>query len=492
MINKYLRKTFLENLPVKGKTRIDWIHSVGYDIPFIYEDISGIITIMDYNIKTKKITIKYQDKTIKTNSPSITKASFGYLLGKKNHSYKYNIGDVIQTTNGSIKILKQVRTKINKTIQKGYIYQCLKDGYIGKKSESNLNKKYACGCPVCCGEVIMNGINDMWTTNPELAKLLADPEDGYKFAQCSNVKVDWKCPNCGCIIKNKDISKIYLRGLSCPHCSDKILYPEKFMYYLLEDFNIKFVYQYCPKWCRYELNGKQKYGFYDFYIPSKQIIIEMDGGLGHGNRDNKMNGQTKEESKEIDNIKDALARQHNIEPIRIDCAYDNQPRFEYICNSIKKNKAFVANFNLSNINFDLYNIKCQNSILYEICKIKKDNPTWSTIQISNMYHIHYSTVIKYLKVGTKYGWCNYNPKDENKRCGKKLGIINQKAVICITTGNIYRSIKEAQNKLKIYNIGCVCRHSKKHKHAGKLPDGTKLQWMFLDEYEKGDNKQRIK
>ena len=44
---------------------------------------------------------------------------------------------------------------------------------------------------------VIVGINDMWTTNPELASLLADPNDGYKYMQSSGHKVKWKCKNCG-------------------------------------------------------------------------------------------------------------------------------------------------------------------------------------------------------------------------------------------------------------------------------------------------------
>lgn len=60
-------------------------------------------------------------------------------------------------------------------------------------------------CPICCGnpKQIAIGFNSMWDTNPELAKLLLNPEDGYKYTQNSNKKTNWKCPKCGNIIKDK-------------------------------------------------------------------------------------------------------------------------------------------------------------------------------------------------------------------------------------------------------------------------------------------------
>ena len=41
------------------------------------------------------------------------------------------------------------------------------------------------------------GINDLWTTCPEVAQLLLNPEDGYKLTKSSGKHVDFKCPNCG-------------------------------------------------------------------------------------------------------------------------------------------------------------------------------------------------------------------------------------------------------------------------------------------------------
>ena len=55
-------------------------------------------------------------------------------------------------------------------------------------------------------------------------------------------------------------------------------------------------------------------------------------------------------------------------------------------------------------------------------------------------------------------------------------------VICITTGKIFDCIKYAG---KYYNISSssiqLCCIGK-YKHAGKLSDGTKLQWKYLEDY----------
>ena len=58
-----------------------------------------------------------------------------------------------------------------------------------------------------------------------------------------------------------------------------------------------------------------------------------------------------------------------------------------------------------------------------------------------------------------------------------------KKVICITTGKIFNKQSEASNYYNVVlkNISCCCRG--KRNYAGKLSDGTKLQWKFLKDYD---------
>lgn len=61
------------------------------------------------------------------------------------------------------------------------------------------------------------------------------------------------------------------------------------------------------------------------------------------------------------------------------------------------------------------------------------------------------------------------------------------AVICITTNKIFYSISEAA---KLYNCftGNIHKCCKGEYHTcGSLPDGTKLKWMYYDDYIKQNN-----
>ena len=72
-------------------------------------------------------------------------------------------------------------------------------------------------------------------------------------------------------------------------------------------------------------------------------------------------------------------------------------------------------------------------------------------------------------------------EEEMEEIGKKISEKLSKKVICITTGETFDSIKEAENHYNIGNISKCCNG--KYKHAGKLKDGTKLQWKYSEDYD---------
>lgn len=66
---------------------------------------------------------------------------------------------------------------------------------------------------------------------------------------------------------------------------------------------------------------------------------------------------------------------------------------------------------------------------------------------------------------------------------KNINHVNEKKkVICITTGEVFDSISEAGEKTGApkASISHVCKGHRKH--AGKLPDGTKLKWAYYEDY----------
>ena len=242
----------------------------------------------------------------------------------------------------------------------------------------------------------------MWETNPELAKLLVNPEDGYKYTQNSNKPVDWKCPEFGNLIKHKVISSINVRGLSCPKCGDGISYPEKIMYNVLKEFGIDFTYQLTSKklkWC-----NKYKYDFY-FKINNEEYVLETHGKQ-HYQKATGYYHETLEEIKQNDELKKGLALQNGIKQenyIVIDCS---KSELEWIKKHILSSR-LAELFNLNKIDWlECHKYACS-SLVKKACELWADG-IHSTKEIGEMMKLSSTTIIKYLKQGTKLNWCNYD------------------------------------------------------------------------------------
>ena len=344
-------------------------------------------------------------------------------------------------------------------------------------------------CSVCSGLQVCIGLNDIWTTNPDLGNLLANPDDGFKYMQNSNKHTDFKCPVCGYICKDKSINQVNRdMDVRCPICKDGISYPNKFIFNSLLQIKDKLDFldrEYRPKWCKFELKEKMRTGVYDIYlgINNKEYIIEMDGGF-HEKLHSKEKYYTLEDIKYIDSMKDKLAIEHNIEMIRIDCSYDYHDRYKYILRNILNSKLSEI-LPLELIDFEEANIKSQKSLLVEACNLW--NNGYAAHEIMLELNIGKWLVSSYLKQGQKYNLCNnYSAQNSTIRSsGTK--------VTCVNTGISYSTIAEPS---KIYNIddkgilNC-CRGN--DFSAGKdLKTGEKLFWMYTDDYNKLNKREVIK
>ena len=62
------------------------------------------------------------------------------------------------------------------------------------------NRSKGSRCPYVTGHCAWKGYNDLWTTNPDIAQYLKNPEDGYSVMMNSDKKLDFVCPDCGNIV----------------------------------------------------------------------------------------------------------------------------------------------------------------------------------------------------------------------------------------------------------------------------------------------------
>ncbi|NMM62224.1 hypothetical protein HBE96_05895 [Clostridium sp. P21] len=351
--------------------------------------------------------------------------------------------------------------------QKWYKYKCNKcNWHEGWIDESSLLKN---GCSCCNGKTVVEGINDIPTTSPNLIKYFLNGIDQAKlYTKSGGDEIYPICPDCGRIKSKKmKIATIYRYGIGCT-CSDSISKPNKIMFSVLEQLQVEFETEKIFDWCKYSLNNKLKTGRYDFYVKlnDKEYIIEMDGQWH--NSDNNMSGQTKEKSNFIDSEKDRLARENGIQVIRIDC---NPSKLEYIKNSIKKS-ILIDIFDLSTIDWlKVEEFTCTN-LVKVACDYKKNNPNMTTNDIGKIMNLSYTTISKYLKRGNSLSWCNYDVQEEITKTSIKNGKANGKKVEIFKDNKslgIFESSRELERQslelfgVKLYqsNISIVCLGKRK-------------------------------
>lgn len=443
-----IKKVFLDDLPRKegiGKNKnkkvIDWLLSIGYKVRFIYDNTEGWLDIVDY--KDKHLYIKYLDNPIFIIFiGSFQNCQLGKLLNKITNEFRYNIGDCLKDEYRDIiitdrnMVIEEIiyddkkrrckrKIKLNK---KYYKYKCNKCGFdCGEHykkqehkeeywiKEESLNNKLKIPC--CDNKIVIQGYNDIPTTAPWMVKYFQGGYDeAKKYTKSSSKSIYPICPDCG-KVKNKlmNIDNIYTRHSIGCICSDGISYPNKFMFNLLEQLNLEFISEYSPDW----IKPKK----YDFYIPSMNLIIEMDGELGHGKKVYDKSKSTIEESKSNDDYKDIKAKENNNKIIRINC---DKSELEFIKQNIL-NSELNELFDLSKMDWN----KCEEFALSN--RVKEACEYWnggikSTKEISEIMKINRGTVIIYLNKGTKIGLSIYNGREELIKSNIKNANLNSKQV----------------------------------------------------------------
>ena len=316
------------------------------------------------------------------------------------------------------------------------------------------------GCPQCAlNNRTIVGVNDMWTTAPELAKCLENPEDGYKYPKSSKERVNFICPDCGSLLKDRVIHHTYFNGgLKCPYCSDGMSVPNKFMSQILQYCNVDYEPEYIFDW------AKDKR--YDFYLPNHNAILEIMGGQ-HYQENNfaSKQGRTLEEEQDNDAIKLDLAKNNGvIYYYQIDFRYSD---FEYMRNKLIDSELFsLLKIDINTIDFESCYKASLKSRVFEAVdywnKGLKVNDIYPLMKVSN------ATVISYLNQANKLGLCDYE------------GFNNRlKPVRCITTNKIFESLKSAQEyySVKYSYIRECCNGIREY--AGVDEDGNKLIWEFI-------------
>ena len=331
-------------------------------------------------------------------------------------------------------------------------------------------------------------VNDLWTTRPDIAKLLCNYEDGYLYTKTSTKKVKWKCPICNEILE-KSINSVTYGGLKCPHCHGRKTYPNRFMFRILQQLEkskqlVYFTREYCKDWCHYEYKGILHRCIYDFYCETnnQKFIIEMDGGFHY--EDTKYAKTSLQDQQIIDNIKDELASRQELKVIRINCNYGKvtDDRFSYIRNSIL-NSELKNIFDLSAVDFIKADMESNKSDILLAGKLYNKN--LSINEIAENLKVGIKTVRKYLKSATKMGICNYNAEYNQSKYIKAYNENNKRKVVLLNTLEIFDSIKDAEtSKYCPSNVYMVCNGMRNY---SGVYNNEQLVWRYYEDYLKMSN-----
>lgn len=407
-------------------------------------------------------------------------------MGKKFGKFKYSIGDTITTHGRNLLIIdREYRQKIGykneksyNINQKYYKYMCLNCGNEDWILEYSLSGNRHYGCNACCTppRKVVKGVNDITTTAPWMVKYFKCGEDeAAQYMKYNNTKIEMVCPDCGRIhIKSPYL--VYAAGtLSCP-CSDGWSYPNKFMYTLLEQIGVNFRAEKHFEWS----DGK----IYDDYIEYNNLkIITEQHGIQHYKECGNL-VRTLEEERENDLYKYNLAMENGIDYyFTINASESNM---EYIKNSI------ILSVLLKLLNVDAENIdwnKCAefatSNLAKNICVYKNENPEITLREIAKIFHVGYNTVLKCIKIGNKYGWCNYQMLDDYKMKLDKGQIDRgQKPVFCETNGMYYRTANDAAKHLTTDELSFRPRQIRTSISRGSKYFGYKFSFITQKQFNK--------
>lgn len=447
------------------------------------------ITIIEY-INNQDISIQFEDgvivkhktyKNFKDGSvkhPIRYEETIGYYIEKE---LKLNINDIWNWDKNNENGIYPYETP-QQSNKKIWLY-CLKCDYHNDYGGYTVTCSHfyeGNRCSYCRRQKSLHPKDSLSYNYPDVAKMIAIPEnkltldDCYKIAPNSNKKYYVKCLECGSISNGKKyVSNIVKRHYSCPICGDKIRVPEKFMSNVLTELNIDFI----PHLSNINFEWCEKY-IYDFYLPNYNIIIETNGSQ-HYREPGKQWGVSLRKEQSNDEVKFKIAKSHVNGYIVIDCRYSD---FKWL--KKKTNEELSKYFDTSNLDWNLIWKNTHKSKCFETWKLWNSG-IHDVVKIGNILKINRGLVVKFLKRGVECDKCDYTI-EESKRIGynKNRGRNHHSSreVYCITTYKKFDSICEAEEYFGMgrSNISSCCNGERKY--AGKLKDGTKLKWMYYEDY----------
>lgn len=319
------------------------------------------------------------------------------------------------------------------------------------------------GCSVCDNKKVVPGVNDLWTTRPDVAQYLEDKADGYRVTRGSKKRLPFKCPDCGAI-DTFIVSYVSRHGFHCRACNSFVSYPNRTIAAALSEMDVQFSREKTFPW-----SGLKRY---DFYV-APSTIIEVHGEQHykgfHGG-----NFSSLEKIRNNDNDKRLMA-------------INNGGIKHYIViNASKSEVGFIKNeiessdmanlFDLSLIDWTKVQNAVTKGIFSDVMHLYRNGK--SAPEISKELNTTDYIVRSCLKIGDEKGLCNYSYSKERLKGQPFAAASRKKPVICITTGEKFDSLAAASASTGVSPkalSNCLVGRS----HSTQTPDGRKLKWNYL-------------
>lgn len=353
-----------------------------------------------------------------------------------------------------------------KSVNTYYICKC-SCGRTTSVFVGSLKKGVSTSCGACnsFGKYLLDtyGNLNIWSYKND-----ASPFD---IAYKSHKKIILICPECKKekLIRCKDFVR---RGISCT-CGDGQSYPNKFVYKILDQLNIKYESEKTFSWIKTKR--------YDVYIPFLNLIIENHGLQHYGKGFETFGGKTLEEEQSNDKIKKELALSNGIKHyIALDC---RKSELEWIKKSVMESELpKLLNFKEEDIDWVECHKYALTNMVKTVCDLWMSRKFNMIIDMAVYLKMNRGTVLKYLKQGAEIGWCDYNANEQinlnNARRGELMQNKLGKTVEVIKDGKsmgVFKSISELARisqdvigeKLEISAISNVC-NGKRSQHKGYI------------------------
>lgn len=174
-------KVFLDDLPRKNNSDIDWGRSEGCVFNCIYNKKDYVVEILEYKKSKYSVVLKWGDICRCIETSKVKNCKLGGLFKNITKDFKIEVGTIFKDDKRFLEITgRELVETPNGSKIKHYKYKCNNCNY-----NEGLIREYSLldgqGCSCCAGKVVVSGINDFYTLKPDLVKFFKDKDISKKI-----------------------------------------------------------------------------------------------------------------------------------------------------------------------------------------------------------------------------------------------------------------------------------------------------------------------